>query len=119
MFSPLSTSLLTKKEEDKIKEWTAKQTLNLIYSATKDGFDPATFHNKCDNKVRIFLVFFNYCLCKGKKKSLFIFFFLVNFNLGPNNCNSKKYTWICTRWICCAFMGLQQYIQASRWFIYI
>jgi hypothetical protein len=37
--------------EEKIKEWTHKSTLTLLYRGSRDGFGALNFHTKCDNKV--------------------------------------------------------------------
>eukprot|EP00026_Physarum_polycephalum_P012190 Phypoly_transcript_12469.p1 GENE.Phypoly_transcript_12469~~Phypoly_transcript_12469.p1 ORF type:complete len:326 (+),score=33.49 Phypoly_transcript_12469:114-1091(+) len=36
--------------EKKLKEWTKKSTLTLLYSGSRDGFEAQVFHAKCNNK---------------------------------------------------------------------
>jgi len=42
--------VLTSAYEEKIKEWTGKSTLSLLYRGSRDGFAANIFHSKCDNK---------------------------------------------------------------------
>jgi hypothetical protein len=43
--------VLTHSYEAKLKEWTKKSSLTLLYCGSKDGFGGNIFHAKCDNKV--------------------------------------------------------------------
>lgn len=44
------TTLLNPQQQKTVFEWIGKKKTELLYRATRDGFDASIFHNKCDNK---------------------------------------------------------------------
>jgi hypothetical protein len=49
-YPPFNSNLLTKHLEETLADWIPNRNFSLLYKATRDGFEPRSFHNTCDNK---------------------------------------------------------------------
>lgn len=46
----MDSKLVNAQQQEKIQEWLGNKKLELLYSASRDGFSSVTFHKYCDSK---------------------------------------------------------------------